>query len=240
MAGNWKLLLIFGLLLSVSVVRIAAEEDAPAAGEAAAADASDDAEDIDEDYSEADKAHLIVRKYFKEELGVQGRNLTVYLEIYNAGSATANEVALKDSPLPEGLKLIDGSLEAHLGKVDVGSSVQHSYVVVAEKGSFGAEFQSATVTYQPELDNKEKQTTSSSVYGIYVMTPVEQITRYALLAGSYASLGMATTPAHWRNIAILAVIAAVAIVGNNTYNSVNSKTSERKRAAALKELEKEQ
>jgi hypothetical protein len=88
MAGNWKLLLIFGLLVSVSVVRIAAEEEAPAAGEAAAAEASsDDAEDIDEDYSEADKAHLIVRKYFKDELGVQGRNLTVYLEIYNAGSA---------------------------------------------------------------------------------------------------------------------------------------------------------
>jgi hypothetical protein len=71
--------------------------------------------------------------------------------------STANEVTLKDSALPEGLKLIDGSLEAHLGKVDVGSSVQHTYVVVAEKGSFAAEFASATVTYQPELDNKEKQ-----------------------------------------------------------------------------------
>ncbi|WIA22976.1 hypothetical protein OEZ86_009897 [Tetradesmus obliquus] len=240
MAGNWKLLVIFGLLLSASVVRIAAEDEAPAAGEAAAADASDDAEDFDEDYSEADKAHLIVRKYFKDELGVQGRNLTVYLEIYNAGSATANEVTIKDSELPEGLKLIDGSLEAHLGKVDVGSSVQHSYVVVAEKGSFGAEFQSATVTYQPELENKEKQTTTSSAYGIYIMTPVEQITRYALIAGQYASLGMATTPAHWRNLAILAAIAAVAIVGNNTYKSVNQKTTDRKRAAALKELEKEQ
>jgi hypothetical protein len=87
MAGNWKLLLIFGLLLSASVVRIAAEDEVPAAGDAAAAEASDDADDIDEDYSEADKAHLIVRKYFKDELGVQGRNLTVYLEIYNAGSA---------------------------------------------------------------------------------------------------------------------------------------------------------
>jgi hypothetical protein len=71
--------------------------------------------------------------------------------------STANEVTLKDSELPEGLKLIDGSLEAYLGKVDVGSSAQHSYMVVAEKGSFAAEFQSATVTYQPELENKEKQ-----------------------------------------------------------------------------------
>jgi hypothetical protein len=88
MAGNWKLLLIFGLLLSASVVRIAAVDEAPAAGDAAAAEASDEADDeLDEDYNEADKAHLIVRKYFKDELGVQGRNLTVYLQIYNAGSA---------------------------------------------------------------------------------------------------------------------------------------------------------
>jgi hypothetical protein len=61
-----------------------------------------------------------------------------------------------------------------------------------------------------------------------------------LLQGQYASLGMATTPAHWRNIAILAIIATVAYVGNSTYKNVNAKTTERKRAAALKELEKEQ
>lgn len=79
--AQWKLLLIFGLLLSASVYRIAADEDAAEAKEEA-----DEAED-DEDYQEADKAHLIVRKYFKDEFGVQGRNLTVFLEIYNAGQA---------------------------------------------------------------------------------------------------------------------------------------------------------
>jgi membrane-bound ClpP family serine protease len=61
-----------------------------------------------------------------------------------------------------------------------------------------------------------------------------------LLQGSYVSMGAATTPAHWRNIAILTIIATVAFVGNNTYKSVNTKTSERKRAAALKELEKDE
>jgi hypothetical protein len=62
----------------------------------------------------------------------------------------------------------------------------------------------------------------------------------AFLQGSYASLGIATTPAHWRNIAILSVIAIVAFVGNNTYKSVNTSKSDRRRAAALKELEKDQ
>lgn len=70
---------------------------------------------------------------------------------------TASDVNLKDAAIPEGLRLIEGSLEASLGKIDVGSSVQHSYVVVADKGSFPAEFESATVTYIAEFDSKDKQ-----------------------------------------------------------------------------------
>jgi uncharacterized repeat protein (TIGR01451 family) len=238
MANNWKLLLIFGLLFSSAVYRIVADEDA-SEGEASATEDSSDVED-DEDYSEADRAHLIVRKYFKDELGVQGRNLTVHIEIYNAGAATANDVHLKDSVIPEGLRLIEGSTEAQLGKIDVGSSVQHSYVVVADKGSFGAEFESATVTYIPEFDSKERQTTKSSSPAIYVMTPVEQITRYALIAGSYATLGMVSTTAHWRNIAIVGAVALLALTVNTTTKKMTTSKSDRRRAAALKELEKEQ
>lgn len=72
-------------------------------------------------------------------------------------ASTANDVHLKDGAIPEGLRVIDGSPEASLGKVDSGSSVQHSYVVVADKGSFGAEFEPATVSYIPEFDSKEIQ-----------------------------------------------------------------------------------
>jgi hypothetical protein len=70
--ANWRFLLLAGLLLSAAVF-VRADE--------AAAEAEDE-----EDYQEAEKAHLIVRKYFKEDMGVQGRNLTVHLEVYNAGT----------------------------------------------------------------------------------------------------------------------------------------------------------
>jgi translocon-associated protein subunit beta len=70
----WKALLLFGLVLTAAVVR--GEEEA---------EASTEAED-DEDYADTERAHLIVRKWFKEERAVQGRNLTVYLELYNAGN----------------------------------------------------------------------------------------------------------------------------------------------------------
>eukprot|EP00879_Flechtneria_rotunda_P000975 GHRR01001108.1.p1 GENE.GHRR01001108.1~~GHRR01001108.1.p1 ORF type:complete len:233 (+),score=63.54 GHRR01001108.1:429-1127(+) len=231
--SNWKLLLIFGLIASSAVLRSAAD-DAPEA-EAEAGEAEDD-----EDYQEADRAHLLVRKYFKEELGVQGRNLTVYIEIYNAGTATADDVQLKDAEVPEGFRLLDGSSEASLGKIDVGSSVQHSYVLVADRGSFGATFAPAAVTYQPEFDSMDTQTTKSSTPGIYVMTPVEQITRYALIAGSYATLGMATTPAHWRNFAIITAVVLLAVSGNSAYKGYNKTTTDRKRTKALQELQKEE
>lgn len=68
---NWRSLLLLGLVLTAAVVR--ADE--------AAAEAEDE-----EDYQEAEKAHLIVRKYFKDDMGVQGRNLTVHIEVYNAGT----------------------------------------------------------------------------------------------------------------------------------------------------------
>lgn len=60
------------------------------------------------------------------------------------------------------------------------------------------------------------------------------------LQGSYASLGMATSTTHWRNIAIVSVVALLAVVANNTYKSATAKSTERKRNKALQELEKEQ
>ena len=72
--ARWKAVFLFGLVLAAGLVR--AEE--------AAADSSD-AED-DEDYNEPERAHLLVRKWFKEEEAVQGRNLTVHLELFNAGT----------------------------------------------------------------------------------------------------------------------------------------------------------
>lgn len=58
--------------------------------------------------------------------------------------------------------------------------------------------------------------------------------------GSYATLGMATSTTHWRNLAVVAVIALVALTVNNTTKKINATKTERKRTAALKELEKEQ
>lgn len=50
----------------------------------ASARAEEAAEEGD-DYGGDERAHLIVRKYVKEDVAVQGRNLTVHVDVYNAG-----------------------------------------------------------------------------------------------------------------------------------------------------------
>lgn len=70
---------------------------------------------------------------------------------------TAKDVQLNDAEVPEDFTLLDGSIAAALGKIDAGSSVQHSYVLVPNKGSFGLRFEPASVTYIAELDSTDKQ-----------------------------------------------------------------------------------
>lgn len=40
----------------------------------------------EDEYEDAERAHLIVRKSVAEELVVQGRNVTVQISIFNAGA----------------------------------------------------------------------------------------------------------------------------------------------------------
>jgi len=225
--AHWKALFLFGLVLSAAVCRVASEE------------AASEAED-EEDYAEAEKAHLIVRKYFKDDMGVQGRNLTVYIDVYNAGTVTAKDVQLLDAVQSEDFTVVEGSLETSLGKIEAGSSVQHSYVIVPTKGSFGLRFPPATVSYVAELDSTERQRTKSSIPGIYIQTPVEQIQYYMIVAGRYATLGMVQTPSQWRNLAIVFFVAFVLLGGNSAVSSFKASREERTRNRALQELEKEE
>lgn len=74
----WRAALLFGLVLAAAAV-------APAAAAAAA--------DADDDYADEERAHLVVRKFVsggdqpEGPTAVVGRNLTVTVELFNAGNA---------------------------------------------------------------------------------------------------------------------------------------------------------
>lgn len=221
--------MVFGLVLTHGMHSVRAEdEDAPAA---------DDVDD--EDYAEAERAQLIVRKSLSEDLGVQGRNLTFTIELYNAGTSSAKDVNVVDAPLPEELKLIEGSLETTFPTIEPGASIKHTYTALAVKGEKGVYLESATVTYVSDMDGT-KQVTRSSQPGIYIMTPMEQIMRWALIAGRWVTLGMARTPTDWRNLAIVLLVVGGAIGGNSVYKQGSKARTDRQRKKALESLEKDE
>lgn len=197
------------------------------------------AEDVvdDDEYDDAPRAFLVVRKSVQDDLVVQGKNVTVTVEVFNAGQSTAKQVKLTDV-LPAESTLVDGTLDASLGKIAMGSHAKHSYVIVFNTGSIEVTLPDATVTYQAEDESSDLTEGASSAMTIYVMTPAQQLQRFALQAGAYASLGFARSPAEWRNLAIIAGTIGSALGVNWAIKKAKASNVNRKRAAALRELEK--
>ncbi|KAG2496030.1 hypothetical protein HYH03_005952 [Edaphochlamys debaryana] len=198
-----------------------------------------DAVEEDDEYADAQRAFLVVRKFVKDDVVVQGKNVTVDIDIYNSGVSTADAVKYVDA-LPAEATLLEGSLTVDLGKVTVGSHVKHTYVIVFNTGATGVTLPSAKVTYIAEPDSTETAEGESTAMKLYVMTPVQQLQRYALQAGVYASLGFARTPADWRNLAILIGTVSTALGANWMVKKAKASSVNRKRAAALRELEKDE
>lgn len=102
----------------------------------------------------------------------------------------------------------------------------------------------------PQTDIDLRQNRSVVTLAQHVTLPVLLLTdslaapyygiSFLLLQGSYATLGMATTTTHWRNFAILALLGLIAFTVNTTSKKVTTSKTDRRRAAALKELEQEQ
>lgn len=195
----------------------------------------------DDEYADVERAHLVVRKHAhidNDGLVVQGRNITLTVTISNIGSSSASNVKVADT-LPEDSTLIDGTLEHSVARIGVGSAVAHSYVIVFNKGSVQVQLPPAVVSYTAEADSTSVQTGLSSTQLMYVMTPVQQITRYALKVGVYASLGFARTPSEWRNLAIVVGTVGSLLGANWAVKKFGIVQTNRKRERALKELQKD-
>lgn len=75
----------------------------------------------------------------------------VYLVLLRS---TAKQVKLTDV-LPAESTLVDGTLDASLGKIAMGSHAKHSYVIVFNTGSIEVTLPDATVTYQAEDESSD-------------------------------------------------------------------------------------
>ncbi len=162
-------------------------------------------EDVEDEYEDVERAHLIVRKFTNDELVVQGRNVTVTLEIFNGGPAwvlrawiwaswdgsddddlacrSAKNIELKDT-LPPGSTLIEGSTEATYPVISSGSSVKTSYVMKFITGGSGFALPVATVTYEPDPDSKQvrfwRKSISILTWGITSLSGLHRLDTPAL------------------------------------------------------------
>uniref|UniRef100_A0A7S0RVC1 Translocon-associated protein subunit alpha n=1 Tax=Chlamydomonas leiostraca TaxID=1034604 RepID=A0A7S0RVC1_9CHLO len=223
-----KFLAILGALLLVSSGVFAADADVE-----------------DDTYEDEERALLIVHKLIVGDNGdlaypllVQGRNVTVKLFVYNSGSATASDVSVTDV-LPPNAELLDGKLSHTWAKIAAGSQVESSYVLkFTSGGSMDVQFlPQATVNYK--ADSSSEQVGESSRVGIFLLTPVQQIQRYALIVGTYASLGICRTPEQWRNMAIFLAVVGAVIGGNAAAKGFSTTRTNTRRKKALQELEKQ-
>ena len=103
----------------------------------------------------------------------------------------------------------------------------------ALSGSLGV----ATVTYTPEKGGKKIEATSTDLQ-IYVITPLQRVLGAALKAGAYVTLGAVTTPAQWRNVGVVALIAGIVFGGKAATRTVGDARKRRAYRKALEEVEK--
>jgi hypothetical protein len=61
-----------------------------------------------------------------------------------------------DAALPEGMSLLEGSLEGTYSTIEPGSSVKHVYVATAVKGEKGHVLEAATVSYKADADGHQQ------------------------------------------------------------------------------------
>lgn len=193
----------------------------------------------DDEYADTEKAFLVVRKSIKEEVIVQGRNMTVRLHIYNGGISAAQNVEVKDAIPPE-FTLIEGSLETSVPSLKVGAAIKHTYVLVPKSGDATLVLPSAEVSYIAEAESGSIQAGRSAPLSVAILTPTQQIQRTALLVGKFASLGIFKTGADWRNFAIVVFLVSAFVGVNSTVKSVSSARTQRARKKALEELEKQE
>uniref|UniRef100_A0A7S0V245 Translocon-associated protein subunit alpha n=1 Tax=Polytomella parva TaxID=51329 RepID=A0A7S0V245_9CHLO len=191
--------------------------------------------DDNDDFEDASRARIILRKSVSDATVVQGRNVTVKLQLFNVGENTASDIKIQDH-LPQYARLVGGSLSPSFDKLASGSEVSVEYTIVFTSGNLKLYLPPAIISY--DAGSKDQMDGVSSVPTVNVFTPFQQIQKHALTVGAYISLGFARTPSEWRNLILFVITVGGFFGGNWAVKQYNIATSNRRRAQAIKEVEK--
>ncbi|GAB4820848.1 hypothetical protein N2152v2_007894 [Parachlorella kessleri] len=223
-------------------LQLASEKADPQQMQLGAIMAQDEVELEDEDDDEVEElqqAFLLVRRHVKDERPLEGKEATVVIELYNAGSSAANNVRVNDTLWPEEAYTTSGSVSAVFDSIPSGATVQYTYTVTPkEAGPYNA--QPVTVRYNPIPGDGKEQVSQSGWLQFYSFTFFEAVKYRLVDAGSKATLGYLNTPQDWVRFLSVTGAASLAWFGYKTYSSVKETNQKRRRQKALEELQKMQ
>mmetsp|Transcript_24386 Transcript_24386/g.83364 ORF Transcript_24386/g.83364 Transcript_24386/m.83364 type:complete len:211 (-) Transcript_24386:179-811(-) len=185
-----------------------------------------------------DRAFLLIHSSIAEDPVVAGRNITVSIQVFNAGTSAAFDVELEQQT-PPGAPILEGETSAELGRLGAGQNVTHTYVMSAsEPGTIVVG--PASVKYR--ATEEDSAVTFGAVPGkqVGVVGAAEHYASMGLKAGAYATLGFVQTAEEWKTC--LSVGGAVAALGAGSWfvTTLRARLDDRRRRRAIEALEKDE
>lgn len=201
-----------------------------------------DVEDIEDVVEpEEERAFLLIRKYIEEKEVVTGKNYTLKIDLYNAGSGPALHVKLEDSQLTAPFETADGPTSATYERIAAGQTVSFSYNIVADRSPKTGPFvrlQPAMAEYLPAENTATSQVVFSTSPWLIVVSPTEKRIQAALKAGTYLSGGLVTSLDGWKYVGIVGVLLSSALGGKAVADAFQDARKKNQYKKALAEVEK--
>mmetsp|Transcript_14520 Transcript_14520/g.61183 ORF Transcript_14520/g.61183 Transcript_14520/m.61183 type:complete len:222 (-) Transcript_14520:88-753(-) len=186
------------------------------------------------------QAHLIVHKSVVEDQLVIGKNMTIKIDVYNAGDSPALSV-LVDDPMWDASQFdVFGATRATFAEIAPGARETLAFAVVPRSsGAFSAG--PSLVTYKSSGSSSgEISGTSNALPRIPILSQLEEHLVLALKIGAVASFGFCKTADDWtRGASIFGGIAALLFLNQCLLTGRRAVRANRRRKA-IAELTKDE
>mmetsp|Transcript_40791 Transcript_40791/g.100773 ORF Transcript_40791/g.100773 Transcript_40791/m.100773 type:complete len:229 (-) Transcript_40791:108-794(-) len=187
-------------------------------------------------------AHLIVHKSVVETQLVIGQNMTIKIEVFNAGSSIARAVEVTDPGFDSGNFEVSGgaSTTASFASLAPGATKVLSFVVVPKvTGQFSAG--PCKVTYLASSASTETTSgVSNALPKIAILSIADKHVDTALTVGAYLSLGFCRTMDDWKRGAMIAGVGSLLLGGNWLALKGKDALAQNRRRKAIESLTKEE
>jgi len=193
-----------------------------------------------EDAAPPSVAHLVVHKSVAEKQLVIGQNMTIKIEVFNAGSSPATAIELTDPGWEsDHFEVVGPSTSAKFSSIAPGAKETLQFVVVPKvTGQFSAG--PSLITYQATDSSEQTSGVSNALPRIPILSTTDKHMVMALQIGTYVSLGFCKTASDWTRGALITAVLGVLVGGNWIALRGKDAIAQNRRRKAIADLTKEE